>query len=82
MDGIEFIRSFEKIVIHPRCKHTADEFRLYSFKIHKQTGDILPDVEDKNNHTIDALRYALQPMIKRSNSGVISQSLTPIGGLL
>ena len=82
MDGIEFIRSFEKIIIHPRCKHTADEFRLYSFKIHKQTGDILPDVEDKNNHCIDALRYALQPMIKRNNSGIISTSLTIGGGLL
>lgn len=80
-DGVEFIRGFERVIIHPRCKHVADEFRLYSFKIHKQTGEILPHLEDKHNHCIDALRYALQPMIKRNGSGIISTSLTPVGGL-
>lgn len=71
-DGIEFIRGFEQIVIHERCKHASDEFRLYSHKIHRQTGDILPDVEDKNNHVIDAIRYALQPMIRNRNVAVFS----------
>lgn len=82
-DGIEFIRGFENVMIHPRCKHVADEFRLYSFKIHKQTGEILPKLEDKHNHCIDALRYALQPMIKHNNSGTISTNLSfNSGGLL
>ena len=31
-DGIAFLRSFEKIVIHPRCKGTIQEARLYSYK--------------------------------------------------
>jgi phage terminase large subunit len=62
-DGIAFMRSFEKIVVHPRCTHTAAEFRLYSHKINKATGEPLPDLEDKHNHTIDAIRYALQPVI-------------------
>ncbi len=57
-DGIAFLRSFEKIVIHPRCQHTAEEMRLYSYKRERITGDILPDLEDRSNHTIDALRYA------------------------
>jgi phage terminase large subunit len=64
-DGVAFMRSFDRIVIHPRCTHTAAEFRLYSHKVVKLTGDILPDLEDKNNHTIDAIRYALEPAIQQ-----------------
>lgn len=52
-DGIAYLKSFDKIVIHPRCKHTADEFRLYSYKIDKVTNEILPVVLDKNNHCVD-----------------------------
>lgn len=63
-DGIAHIRSYKKVVIHPDCKQTIDEFRLYSYKINKHTGDILPDVEDKHNHYIDAIRYALAPLIQ------------------
>jgi phage terminase large subunit len=60
-DGIEFLRSFD-IIVHPRCKHVADELTLYSYKTDPQTGEILPLLEDKNNHTIDALRYALEEL--------------------
>jgi phage terminase large subunit len=63
-DGIEFIKSFEMVVIHPECAATAREFRLYSYKIDKQTEEILPIVVDAHNHYIDALRYALAPLIK------------------
>jgi phage terminase large subunit len=69
-DGVAFMRSFERIVIHPRCVKTAEEFRLYSHKIVKLTGEILPDLEDKNNHTIDAIRYALERVIKSRTSTV------------
>lgn len=60
-DGIEFLRSFD-IVVHPRCKHVADELARYCYKTDPQTGEILPVLEDKNNHTIDALRYALEEL--------------------
>ena len=73
-DGIEFMRGFEKIIIHPDCKHVADEFRLYSYKIHRKTGDILPDVEDKNNQSVDAIRYALQPMVRNRPAGAFKNS--------
>jgi phage terminase large subunit len=71
-DGVAFMRSFDRIVIHPRCTHTAEEFRLYSHKVVKLTGDILPDLEDRNNHSIDALRYALTPAIRHRGEGRIS----------
>lgn len=64
-DGIEFIRSFKKVYIHTRCLNTAEEFVKYSYKVDRLTEDILPQIVDSNNHYIDALRYALQPMIKR-----------------
>lgn len=67
LDGIEFIKSFDKVIIHTRCENTISEFRLYSYKIDKRTDNILPDVQDSNNHIIDAIRYALEPIMKRSN---------------
>lgn len=63
-DGIAFMRSFEKIVIHSDCPQTAREFRLYSHKVDKRSGDVMPDLLDANNHFIDAIRYALAPMIR------------------
>lgn len=69
-DGVEFIRgAFDKIIIHPRCKRTAEEFRLYSYKQDKLTGDILPIITDDWNHYIDSIRYALSPLIKRKPKG-------------
>jgi phage terminase large subunit len=73
-DGISFLRGFQTIMIHPRCKHTADEFRHYSYKVDKLTGDVLPLVEDSHNHIIDALRYALEPMMKASFTRSVSVS--------
>jgi|APLak6261658528_1056013.scaffolds.fasta_scaffold04164_2 phage terminase large subunit len=58
-EGVEFLKSFD-IVVHPRCTHTIDELSLYSYKIDPLTGDILPLLADKDNHVIDACRYALE----------------------
>lgn len=67
-DGIEYIRSFRRIYVHTRCKHTYEEFKFYSYKQDKNTGDILPIVLDKDNHYLDALRYALNPYIQKNVS--------------
>jgi phage terminase large subunit len=67
-DGIQFLRSFSRIVIHPRCKGSADDFRNYRWKEDKTTGDILPIPLDKANHACDAARYALEPYVKRKVS--------------
>jgi phage terminase large subunit len=64
-DGIEFMRGFEKIIIHPRCTNCISEFTKYSFKIDKRTNEILPIVVDEYNHGIDAIRYALVNLIQR-----------------
>lgn len=64
-DGIAHLRQYERIVIHARCTHAADEARHYSYKVDKQTGDVLPEVVDAHNHIWDAVRYALAPLIKK-----------------
>jgi len=58
-EGIEWLKNYE-IIVHPRCKHTIDELSLYSYKTDKMTGEVLPVLEDKQNHVIDALRYAVE----------------------
>ena len=63
-DGVAYLRSFDKIIIHPRCVHSIREARLYSYKVDRRTGDILPSIMDANNHHVDSFRYALSPMIR------------------
>lgn len=79
-EGIEFLRSFD-IVVHPRCQHTIDELTLYSYKRDPLTDKVIPVLEDKDNHVIDAMRYACEAArragkkdtgpIRYRNNGVI-----------
>ena len=67
-DGIQFIRSFEAIVIHPRCRGALDDYRNYRWKQDKSTNEVLPIPLDKSNHACDDGRYALEPYIKNKVS--------------
>lgn len=60
-EGIEWLKNYD-IVVHPRCQHTIDELSLYSYKTDSLTGNIIPVLEDKDNHVIDALRYACEAL--------------------
>jgi len=68
-DGIENLRQYD-IIIDPRCKHTVDEFSLYSFKTDKLTGQVTSQIEDANNHHIDGIRYGLEPIMRNKNISV------------
>jgi phage terminase large subunit len=49
---------------------------LYSYKTDPLTGKILPVLEDKKNHVIDALRYACEAVRR---AGVAKpQTFTPL----
>ena len=74
-DGLAVLKSFEKIIIHPRCRHVIEEFELYSYKVDKNNGDILPIIIDSYNHTIDALRYSLDGYIHGQGPLKISQAV-------
>lgn len=76
-DGIALLKSFPRIRIHPRCVHAADEFRLYSYKVDRVNGDILPIPEDAHNHIIDAARYALDGYVKSAPMRIDPAVLKP-----
>ena len=74
-DGVNMLKAFKKIVIHDRCPKVAEEFRRYSYKVDRLTGDILPVIVDKYNHGIDSLRYALGGFIQRGRGMKISDDV-------
>lgn len=67
-DGLDFLRSFDEIIIHPDCKHTIDEFNLYRYKVDKRSGLTMPELVDRDNHCIDALRYAVERLMRDSKA--------------
>ena len=66
-EGVTFLQNYD-ICVHPRCTHVADELATYSYKVDKQTNEVLPVLADTDNHTIDALRYALEA-VRKAGSG-------------
>jgi phage terminase large subunit len=71
-DGIEFLRGFYKIYIHPRCKETIKEFQNYSFKVNKNNNEIMSkiDTDAGYDHYIDAIRYAMSKLISTGGGGL------------
>ncbi len=60
-EGVEFLKSYD-IVVHPRCTHVIDELTSYCYKTHPLTDEVIPILEDKKNHTIDATRYLVEKL--------------------
>lgn len=60
-EGIRFLQDYN-IVVHPRCENTYRELLGYMFKIDPLTRKITPVLVDKDNHVIDSLRYAVEPI--------------------
>ena len=56
INGITAIQEY-KIYVHPACKNTIAELSSYCWKKDKAENE-LNTPEDKNNHLMDALRYA------------------------
>jgi len=56
--GIDWLQR-QKIVIDVRCQNAKNEFQQYKWKEDKD-GNVLKVPVDKNNHIIDALRYAYE----------------------
>jgi phage terminase large subunit len=60
-EGVIFLQGFD-VIIHPRCIHTVDEFTDYAYKVDKKTQIVTPFLEDKKNHVIDSVRYAIEEL--------------------
>lgn len=73
--GIKFLQDLEQIVIDPsRCPLAAREFINYSLERDAQ-GNIKSRFPDKDNHSIDATRYALSEDMQGSRKARAVQSL-------
>lgn len=61
--GMRWLQNLGQIVIDPkRTPNIAREFSAYEYESDKN-GDFLPAFPDKDNHTIDATRYALEQIM-------------------
>ncbi len=58
--GMKWLQTLAAIVIDPAvCPFAAKEFSEYEYERDK-SGEIIPRYPDKNNHSIDAVRYAME----------------------
>lgn len=73
-EGVEFLKSFD-IIVHPRCKHLIDELTLYSYKTDPLTDQVLPILADKDNHVLDALRYACEGARRALKSQTVTRKV-------
>ena len=61
----KWLQALNKIVIDPdRCPDTAAEFLNYEYDRDK-AGEVVSGYPDRNNHHIDAVRYAMESVWKR-----------------
>lgn len=67
--GIKFLQDLEEIIIDPeRCPLAAKEFINYALETDRE-GNVKSQFPDKDNHSIDAVRYGLEDDMK-SGSGL------------
>lgn len=73
--GIQFIEQFN-IHVHPKCEGFISEISQYSYKKDKSTGLYTNSPHDKNNHLMDAMRYALEEfMVAKKSMGTMSKAV-------
>ena len=65
--SMKWLSSLNKIIIDPvRCPESAEEFINYEYERDKN-GDVISGYPDADNHSIDAVRYALENLINKTN---------------
>ena len=76
--GIKFLQSLEEIIIdNIRCPNASREF--YEYELEPDGNDGFKDrYPDKNNHTIDAVRYALEDEMRNKKAVIIKRGVLGI----
>lgn len=78
-DGVSYLKSLDKIVIHKtNCPGAQTEARYYSYKVEKKTGLVLNAIKDAFNHFWDDMRYALQDAILTEEEEVVYSHTAPL----
>jgi phage terminase large subunit len=67
--GINWLKTHEKIFVHPRCQYLINNFKKYSYKLDKN-GIISTEIIKLNDDGIDALRYAFSDLISQGVSSL------------
>lgn len=65
--GVEWLQR-QKIYVDPSCASVISELRTYKYR-EDRDGNILPEPVDRDNHWMDALRYALEEEIIATRIG-------------
>ena len=60
--GVRWLQNRAAIVIDPRAALAAEEFRAYGYAL-TPDGEPTGLLPDKDNHAIDAVRYAVATLI-------------------
>ena len=78
--GIRHLQDLEAIVIDPiRCPRAAHEFQNYAHE-RLRNGEVRSDYPDQDNHTIDAVRYALEDDLASQGGARIPKEWLSFGG--
>ena len=67
--GIQWLQQ-QKIIVDKKCINMQNEFSTYKWK-EDAGGNALPIPVDRNNHLIDALRYAYEDEMKAYKTEII-----------
>ncbi|MBQ1210209.1 MAG: PBSX family phage terminase large subunit [Clostridia bacterium] len=57
------------LIVHPRCVHTAAELSAYCWQSGAREGTFVNRPADRDNHLMDALRYAMEDAPRVVNKG-------------
>ena len=63
-DGVVYLQSFKQIIVHPEAECCLAELSAYNYKV-DSNGDPTTVIDDASNHYADALRYALEPLLRK-----------------
>ena len=66
--GIARLQEY-RILVHPRCVHTAAEFGAYCWQRGAREGRFINRPVDRDNHLMDALRYAMEDAPRSAAKG-------------
>lgn len=66
--GIARLQEY-RIVVHPRCVHTAAELAAYCWQEDVRQGEYCNRPCDRDNHLMDALRYAMEDVPRPPSAG-------------
>ncbi len=76
--GIARLQEY-RMIVHPRCVHTAAELGAYTWQPGVRDGDFTNRPRDRDNHLMDALRYAMEDAPRTVPTGKVKR-YGPVGG--